>query len=172
MSKGYLIVVAVLAFILCGAANAKFSLKGDALGESLSAFKVSHPRAKCGNSSDVYVGCQQSDASFAGHQPYSYFLKEGDCAHFCGLVADFYRGQLIFLAYNVSNNDGDRTVLKLLKEKFGEPKSFSSSEALTTAEWEDPKQYLTLEISNPPIVKAPMISVSLRYKESPDKGDI
>ena len=139
MDRGYAvktIPLVLLMFLSCGTATAQLSLKGDVLGEPLPTFKTNHPRATCEHFSDVVISCQEADASFAGHQPYIFYSKEGDCFSICGLVAEFYRGKLSFVAYNVSNRDGGSNVVQLLKQKFGKPKFLYSDDMLTSATWE------------------------------------
>src|SRR5215469_5724788 len=47
-----------------------YELKGDALGETLAAFKERHPQVHCTRYDDVTISCSDKDGSFAGHSPF------------------------------------------------------------------------------------------------------
>lgn len=149
----------------------RFDLKGDVLGESLATFKARHARAHCRDTSDTVVSCNQPDASFAGHNPYIYYDHEGDCLN-CGLAADFFKGRLTFIWYNVSYSEAfhAKSVCDLLTAKFGKPTSHSDDEGYEFAKWERKDETLSLTVTKQG--PHPQISVSLERAKSSDSKDI
>ena len=149
----------------------RFDLKGDVLGESLATFKAKHTRLHCYDTSDTVVTCKQPDASFAGHNPYIYYEHEGDCLN-CGLGAEFFKGRLTFISYNVSNALGypHESVFDLLTAKFGKPTSHSNDEGYEFAKWERKDETLSLTVTKQE--PHPQISVSLERAKSSDGKDI
>ena len=148
----------------------KFDLKGDVLGESVATFKAKHTRATCSDTSDTVLSCRQSDASFAGRNPYIYYEKEGDCLN-CGLAAEFFKGRLTFISYNVSNVvSHEQSVFDLLTAKFGKPTSHSNDEGYEFAKWERKDETLSLTVTKQG--PHPQIGVSLERAKSSDNKDI
>jgi hypothetical protein len=149
-----------------------FDLKSDVLGESIAQFKARNTQASCSRFSDVEVECKDPSASFAGHMPYIWLEKPGDCFG-CGLAADFFRGKLTFIGYTVSNAEGGGDVLALLTEKFGKPSSGGKGDGyLLNAEWRNSTQHIHLQISSGPIAVHPEIAVYLEYNKNSANNDI
>lgn len=176
VSKAVVLIGCLLLAALSAPANGqrqqqRFDLKGDVLGESLATFKANHTRARCWDTSDTLVTCKQSDASFAGHNPYIYYEHEGDCLD-CGLAANFFKGRLFFLWYNVSYSDAyhEKSVFDLLTAKFGKPTSHSDDEGYEFARWERKDETLSLKVTKQG--PHPQISVSLEGAKSSDSKDI
>lgn len=172
MSFKVVFVALLLLAPIAMAQSRQFDLKGDVLGESIAQFKARNAQASCSRFSDVEVECKDSSASFAGHMPYIWLEKPGDCFG-CGLAADFFHGKLTFIEYTVSNAEGGGDVLALLTEKFGKPSSGGKGDGyLLNAEWRNSTQHIHLQISSGPIAVHPEIAVYLEYNKNPANNDI
>ena len=134
-----------IAFILLGVSTAaqkpirQFDLKGETLGESLEAFRKTHPAARC-LKNDPALTVRMGKDGCAVHRGISFAglpaLVDEDCdqieakvgdGHNCweGLSAQFRNGKLIQLIYTVEAEGGPEfalnQVLSALTEKFGKP---------------------------------------------------
>jgi hypothetical protein len=146
-----------------------FELRGDVLGETLAAFKEHHPHVQCSRYDDVTVSCSDRDGSFAGHSPY---ICEKEPCVLDGLSAEFYRGRLKWLYYDVQREDSGGDPFELLSKKYGKPGDHYDDGLVLNATWTSKGQRIFLQIVKDQQIGRPGISVTLEYVKDPAKGDI